>query len=176
MDLLLRQLTELGITGWQPFISQRSVPQPDVRRQAGRAERWERIAREAVKQCRRGRVPDLAGVGQFGDVLQNGARFDQRILFWEGARQALPPAPETIPTPPRKILVVVGPEGGFTETEAARAEECGFRLTALGPRILRAETAAVAACALVQHLYGDLGRVLAVSDAEARGGGDSETL
>ncbi len=176
MDLLLRQLTELGITGWQPFISQRSVPQPDARRQAGRTERWARIAREAVKQCRRGRVPDLAGVEPFEGVLQCGSLFDERLLFWEGARQALPSLPENICGASRKILMVVGPEGGFTEAEAARADACGFRLTALGPRILRAETAAVAACALVQHLYGDLGRVLDANDAEARGGGDCETL
>jgi 16S rRNA (uracil1498-N3)-methyltransferase len=56
----------------------------------------------------------------------------------------------------RRILVVVGPEGGFSDGEAASAEQAGFRLATLGPRILRAETATVAACALVQHLYGDL--------------------
>lgn len=176
MDLLLRQLTELGITGWRPFLSERSVPQPDTRRQAARAERWERIAREAVKQCRRGRVPDLASVGRFEEVLQNGGRFDERVLFWEGARRALPSVQETLSGAPRKILVVVGPEGGFTEAEAARADACGFRLTTLGPRILRAETAAVAACALVQHLYGDLGCVVDPNPADIRDDGASETI
>lgn len=155
MDLLLRQLTELGMTGWRPFMSARSIPQPDERRQATRSARWERIAREAVKQCRRGRVPALAPVVRFSDILGD-MNFDVRILFWEGARQSLPATPEGIPRGARRALVVVGPEGGFSEEEAAAAEKNGFRLATLGPRILRAETAAVVACALAQHLYGDL--------------------
>ena len=156
MDLLLRQLTELGMTRWLPFISERSVPQPDERRQASRAARWVRIAREAVKQCRRGRIPELSPVGRLDDVLREAPLFDTRILFWEGARHALPMIADSDPGGPRRILVVVGPEGGFSGEEAAAAEQAGFRLATLGPRILRAETAAVAACTLVQHLYGDL--------------------
>jgi 16S rRNA (uracil1498-N3)-methyltransferase len=174
MDLLLRQLTELGITGWRPFVSQRSIPQPDTHRQASRTERWERIAREAVKQCRRGRLPAVAPVGRFADILQVGERFDMRILFWEGARHALPALPAVDTVAPRKILMVVGPEGGFADEEARHARERGFRLAALGPRILRAETAAVAACTLVQHLYGDLRRVLGPDDTDGRHGGSSE--
>lgn len=156
MDLLVRQLTELGMTAWRPFISARAVSQPDARRQAARTERWERIAREAVKQCRRGRVPAIASVGQFEQVLEEGCRFETRIFFWEDARHPLPPMPEGRPEEMGKILLVVGPEGGFTAEEAAAAQQAGFRLAGLGPRILRAETAAVAACTLVQHLYGDL--------------------
>jgi 16S rRNA (uracil1498-N3)-methyltransferase len=159
MDLLVRQLTELGMTAWQPFISARSVPQPDARRQAARSERWERIAREAVKQCRRGRVPAIAPVGQFADILEAGRRFTTRIMFWEGARRSLPLEMEAAGDGPGTVLVAVGPEGGFTEEEAAAAEEAGFRLASLGPRILRAETASVAACTLAQHLYGDLTQV-----------------
>ena len=156
MDLLLRQLTELGMTRWLPFISERSVPQPDERRQASRAARWARIAREAVKQCRRGRIPELSPVGRLDNVLREAPRFDTRILFWEGARHALPMVADSDPGGIRRILVIVGPEGGFSDGEAASAEQAGFRLATLGPRILRAETATVAACSLVQHLYGDL--------------------
>lgn len=174
MDLLVRQLTELGITGWRPFIAARSVPQPDARRQAMRAQRWERIALEAVKQCRRGRLPDLAPVARFAEILQIGAHYDACVLFWEGSRHPLPILPEKEGATPRKVLVVVGPEGGFTDEEAAQAEGCGFRLAALGPRILRAETAAVAACALVQHLYGDLRRVVNPDDDDVSPDGDSE--
>ena len=156
MDLLLRQLTELGMTGWLPFISERSVPQPDERRQASRAARWARIAREAVKQCRRGRIPELSPVGRLDDVLEAGSRFDTRIMFWEGARQSLPMMAESDPAGARRVLMIVGPEGGFSDKEASAAEQAGFRLATLGPRILRAETATVAAGTLVQHLYGDL--------------------
>lgn len=164
MDLLLRQLTELGMTRWLPFISERSVPQPNERRQASRAARWARIAREAVKQCRRGRIPALSPVGRLDDVLREGLRFDTRIMFWEGARQALPMMGDSDSATSRRVLMVVGPEGGFADHEAAAAEQAGFRLATLGPRILRAETATIAAGTLVQHLYGDLGQAPPFSD------------
>ena len=172
MDLLLRQLTELGMTRWLPFISERSVPQPDERRQASRAARWARIAREAVKQCRRGRIPDLSAVGRLDDVLKEGFHFDTRIMFWEGARHALPQTADGDPDGSRQVLIIVGPEGGFSDEEAAAAEQAGFRLATLGPRILRAETATIAASTLVQHLYGDLRKappssVIPDGDAEA---------
>ncbi|MGD9332180.1 MAG: RsmE family RNA methyltransferase [Desulfobacterales bacterium] len=173
MDLLVRQLTELGMTGWHPFISARSVPQPGKGRQASRADRWARIAREAVKQCRRGRVPDMAPLGQFADVLNNSHHFDTRILFWEGAGQALPVAPEEAPVGDRRILMVVGPEGGFSDGEAHAAQAAGFRLATLGPRILRAETATIAACTLVQHLYGDLSQAPPQDGVSARDDGAS---
>ena len=176
MDFLVRQLTELGMTAWRPFISARAVPQPDARRQAARSERWERIAREAVKQCRRGRVPAIAPVVPFDQMLVEGRRFDTRLLFWEEARQPLPPVPERPPEEMGKILVVVGPEGGFTAEEAAAAGQAGFRLAGLGPRILRAETAAVAACTLVQHLYGDLAQGPPADEPRSSDDGDSEWI
>lgn len=159
MDLLLRQLTELGMTRWLPFISERSVPHPDDRRQASRAARWERIAREAVKQCRRGCVPEIAPVGRLDDVLREGRNYENRIMFWEGARHPLPVNADSDPHGPRRVLLIVGPEGGFSDEEAAAAEQAGFCLATLGPRILRAETATIAAGTLVQHLYGDLRQV-----------------
>ena len=176
MDLLVRQLTELGMTAWQPFISARSVPQPDARRQAARSQRWERIAREAVKQCRRGRVPAIGSVGQLADILEEGQRFETRILFWEGARRPLPMAAEKPPDSAGNTFVVVGPEGGFAKEEAAAAEKAGFRLASLGPRVLRAETAAVAACTLVQYLYGDLTQAPPIEDDESSDGGACESI
>lgn len=167
MDSLVRQLTELGMTAWRPFISMRSVPQLDARRQVERGKRWERIAREAVKQCRRGRVPAIVPVGQFADVLEASRRFTTRILFWEGARQPLSPAMEVTENRSGTVFVIVGPEGGFTEEEATAAEAAGFRLASLGPRILRAETAAIAACALVQHLFGDLTQVPPIENGQS---------
>ena len=159
MDLVLRQLTELGMTAWLPFISSRSVPQPDARRRASRLNRWERIAQEAVKQCRRGKVPQIEMVESLEDILDRRPQYHDGIMFWEGARDPLPVVPAGDASAPRRVLVMIGPEGGFSEAEAARAEQAGFRLATLGPRILRAETASVAAGALVQHLFGDLGQI-----------------
>ena len=156
MDDLIRQLTELGIHRWIPFYAARSVPVPGKKGMGTRLNRWEKIALEAVKQCRRGRVPYIAPADDFGAMLAISAGSDLKILFWEGAPQAFD-IPGTASPKPERITVVVGPEGGFDPGEIQRAKEHGFLTTGLGPRILRAETAALAACTLVQYHFGDIG-------------------
>jgi 16S rRNA (uracil1498-N3)-methyltransferase len=156
MDNLIRHLTELGIDRWMPFYAARSVPVPGKKGLGARLERWEKIAREAVKQCRRGQVPQIAPAENFKDVLVAAVGYDLNVIFWEGAPQAFN-IPGSAPQTPKKIMVVVGPEGGFDPGEVQRAQEHGFLTTGLGPRILRAETATLAACTLVQYRFGDMG-------------------
>ncbi len=155
MDDLIRQLTELGIRRWVPFYAARSVPVPAKKGLGTRLKRWEKIATEAVKQCRRGRIPHITPVNDFDAMLAMSAGNDLKILFWEGASQAFDTSGTTAPKP-QKIMLVVGPEGGFDPGEVKRAQEHGFLTTGLGPRILRAETATLAACTLVQHRFGDM--------------------
>lgn len=158
MDVLVRQLTELGIHRWMPYIAGRSVARPDARRLGKRKERWEKIAREAVKQCRRTRIPEIGSLLTFDEMLDYGEPFDIRIFFWEKARDPLCRIPsDRRAEKTRRAFVVLGPEGGLTDREADQAKERGFAATALGPRILRADTATLAACALVQHIWGDMG-------------------
>jgi 16S rRNA (uracil1498-N3)-methyltransferase len=158
MDRLVRQLSELGAARWMPFISDRSVARPEGGRALARQERWRKIAVEALKQCRRGDLMQIDDIVGFDRLLERAPAHDLRIVFWEQAR-----APLTAqrfsgsPAGPASVLIVLGPEGGFTEAEVRAAEAAGFISASLGPRILRAETAAVAACAIVQHLFGDLG-------------------
>ena len=156
MDGVIRALTELGLTTWMPFVSERSVAQPSPRRLLARQERWARIARAAVKQCGRRRQPQIQIVAGLTDIVQAAADFDHKIMFWEeaGARPLNLPG-HASPAGQGNVLLVIGPEGGFSAAEAATARRAGFRLCSLGPRILRAETAAVAALALVQYLFGD---------------------
>ena len=156
MDDLIRQLTELGIDCWVPFYAARSVPVPGKKGLGTRLKRWEKIALEAVKQCRRGRVPHITPADDFDAMLAMSAASDLKILFWEGAPQAFD-IPGTTPPTPEKIMVVIGPEGGFDPGEVQRAKAHGFLTTGLGPRILRAETATLAACTLVQYRFGDMG-------------------
>jgi 16S rRNA (uracil1498-N3)-methyltransferase len=156
MDDLIRGLTELGIDCWKPFYASRSVPVPKSAALEKRLRRWEKIALEAVKQCRRGCVPTIAPADTFDDILASSTDCDLKLLFWEGASRAFN-LPRQAPRSPQKIMVVVGPEGGFNPEEVQRAQAHEFFTTGLGPRILRAETATLSACALVQYRFGDMG-------------------
>jgi 16S rRNA (uracil1498-N3)-methyltransferase len=159
MDLLVRQLTELGITRWIPFIAKRSVPRPDKKRLFTRTERWKKIAKEALKQCKRCCSPEIGATVSFEEVLNLGKDSDLKIVFWE--EESKPVNKELTVSdlkPPEKIFILLGPEGGFTLKEVENAKESGFITASLGPRILRAETATIAACTLLQYLFGDMGK------------------
>jgi 16S rRNA (uracil1498-N3)-methyltransferase len=167
MDEVIRPLTELGIDCWMPFYAARSVPVPGKKGLKKRLDRWEKIALAAVKQCRRGRLPEITPVSTFDDMLAASAGCELKLIFWEGASGALD-LPRTAPRKPQKIMVVVGPEGGFDPDEVRRAQAHGFLSTGLGPRILRAETAALSACALIQYRFGDMGASHSHSTATQR--------
>lgn len=156
MDGLVRQLSELGIIKWIPFIAERSVPRPDKKQLSVRTKRWEKISKEAIKQCKRGCIMEIGGTVSFEEILNLSQIADFKIAFWEDELQSLN---AKLPRPDlkiNKIYVLLGPEGGFTKQEIENARDRGFVTASLGPRILRAETATVAACVLLQHLFGDM--------------------
>ena len=157
MDLLVRQLTELGISRFVPVMARRSVARPDARRMAGRLARWRKIAAEALKQCRRGRIPKVEAACDLDAALAAAGACDLKIVFWEAACRPLNDILAAAPPAVHSAALLLGPEGGWEEGEVAAAEGAGFAVASLGPRILRAETAALAACTLVQHRLGDLG-------------------
>ncbi len=158
MDDLIRQLTELGATRFLPFISQRSIPRPDKKRLLLRTQRWGKIARESLKQCRRSSVMKVEEIVSFDSMLNLAGGSDLKIAFWEDAVQPTQSVVElTGKTAVKRIVAILGPEGGFTQEEMDRATAAGFKTASLGPRILRAETAAITACALLQYLFGDMG-------------------
>ena len=158
MDDLVRKLSELGVAGWIPFFSEHSIARPDKNRLAGRVQRWKRIATEALKQCRRATLLEISNATSFEDLLALSKSCDLKIVFWEKETQPLKgDMVSKTKTPLKSIMVMLGPEGGFTEQEIETARQNGFVTAGLGPRILRAETATLAASALVQYLYGDLG-------------------
>ncbi len=153
LDLVIEKAVELGVSELRPFTCERSISQAS----AARRDRWIRIARGAAKQCQRSVVPDIAAPLPFDELLSS-TTAAVRLLFWEHC----PPTGLEVPAPQPptsvSVLAAVGPEGGFTAAETDRAMRAGFRLVGLGPRILRAETAAIAAVTLCQFLWGDLGR------------------
>lgn len=146
LDWVIEKATELGVTAILPFTSMRSQTTGD------RVERWCRIADSAAAQSGRVRSPRISPVVTFDQMLAATRACDHRLLFWERGTRPLAPIAGK-----KNVLVVTGPEGGFADTEAESAAGEGFDLVGLGPRILRAESAAIAAVALAQYLWGDLG-------------------
>lgn len=155
MDLLVRPLTEIGVNGWMPFQAKRSVSVPDKMRLQARYQRWQKLSQEAVKQCGRSRMMRIEPAWSLEAVLEHARDYDLKLVFYENAPSKS--LSDYGNQGPAKVFILVGPEGGFKAAEVADAEAMGFRVVGMGPRILRAETAALAACTLVQYIYGDLG-------------------
>ncbi len=156
MTWVIQKATELGVARLVPLETERVVARPAGERTGARRARWERVAREAVKQCGRARVPAVEAVRPLRDLLAETRAHDAAWLCWEGGGPSVARLAREAGRP-RRLLLLVGPEGGFTREEVQRAEAAGARLVGLGPRILRAESAAIVAIALCQHLFGDLG-------------------
>jgi 16S rRNA (uracil1498-N3)-methyltransferase len=164
MDDIVRQLTELGITAWVPFMASRSVARPEPKQLEKRKDRWKNISQQAIKQCRRGRALEIGDTLTYEEVIKAAADFDIRIAFWENEPQTLGEIVHSINADNvEKVFVLLGPEGGLTEKEIDSARNSGFITAGLGPRILRAETATLTACALVQFLFGDMGKKILTS-------------
>ncbi len=150
LDRVVELATEMGARELVAFSSRNSEPL-DAERQVRRLRRWERLAREALKLCRRTRLPRLA-MSDFDSLLTRPE--EVRILFYEGEKGGLTPAAS--PSRPAGVLLIIGPEGGFAPEEVSLAREAGCLVAGLGPRRLRVETAAAAALGLAQFLWGDL--------------------
>jgi 16S rRNA (uracil1498-N3)-methyltransferase len=162
MDWIVQKTTELGVAAIIPVAAGRSVARVEPGAAAPRRARWEKIAREAARQCGRADVPiireplALAGALDAGREEARGA--GAQLALWEASRgrslrQALATVPEsTTPT----VTLLIGPEGGFAASEMSAATDAGFEVVGLGPRILRVETAAVVAVALAQAAAGGL--------------------
>lgn len=146
MDLVVEKATELGVARLAPFTCRRAVAQ------SARVERWRRIALAAAKQCGRTRVPVVDAPVPLSGLL-HAPWPGLRLVAWEGEHET---ALAALPARAEAVGVLVGPEGGLAEDEVADARAHGFTPLTLAPRILRAETAAIAAVALCQHRWGDL--------------------
>ena len=167
-EWVLQKATELGIARFVPVISQRSVVRPAATI-LKKYDRWQAIIREAAEQCGRGRIPDLAPPLDWEVAIQDAHGL--RLLPWEEQTTGLPTIKDAItasqstssltphsgvppgPPTPRSISLLIGPEGGIGGDEAAAAQTAGWQPVNLGPRILRAETAAITSTVLVMtHL------------------------
>ena len=157
LDLIVQKLTELGAACVAPVKMERCVVKLDGKDAEKRRERLQRIAREAAKQCKRGHVPEVL-VPQTWKQLEGDMReHDLLLVPWEDAAgYGICAAHGEFPDA-RDIGIVIGPEGGMSASEVEALIALGAKPVTLGPRILRTETAAVAACAMTMTLWGDLG-------------------
>jgi len=150
MDLVLQKATELGVATIQPVVTARSVVRLASERLERRAAHWRNVVISACEQCGRNRVPELEGMLSFAQFMARAPNAGTRLLLALDAdhrlRDLAPAAP---------VHVLVGPEGGLAPEERTLAVAAGFVPVRFGPRVLRTETAPLAALAALQALWGD---------------------
>jgi 16S rRNA (uracil1498-N3)-methyltransferase len=154
-DLVVQKATELGAERIAPFAAERSVVRLHADRGDDRARRWRRIAEEAARQCGRADVPEVAAPVPLAAALAALPPGTAVLAFHPGGA----PLAALAPGAAGGWAAVVGPEGGLTDGELRACEEAGARRVSLGPRVLRAETAAIVAVTLLQARFGDLAGV-----------------
>lgn len=151
MDLALQKAVELGVRRIVPLLCEHGNVKLDAAQNMHRQEHWRRIIISACEQCGRNRLPELDLTQRLADWVGTDTNAVKLILHTRnGARLS------TLTAPPGSLTLLAGPEGGFSEEEVAIAEGSGYRPVTLGPRILRAESAALAAIAACQVLWGDM--------------------
>ncbi len=157
-DLIVQKTTELGVKSIIFYRARRSVPSLRDKARQRRLVRWRAVALGAVKQCRRSRVPSLDLVPCLSEAIGALPQPSCLLFFDEMGGLPLSEAIQEMKdlSPPPPLALLIGPEGGFTGEERTMVLEKGFRACSLGPRVLRAETAAIVATALVQEGLGDI--------------------
>jgi len=155
MELIIQKATELGVSCICPFKSKHSISLEERESDQPKAHRWQQIALKAAKQSRRASVPLVAPYCSFAQALDLARPLELKVMLWEKEQRRLASLIRDMPAP-KGIALMVGPEGGWAEEEVQQARQAGFALAGLGGRILRTETAAIAACAILQYEWGGL--------------------
>jgi 16S rRNA (uracil1498-N3)-methyltransferase len=152
MDFTVQKAVELGVTEIFPVETRRSVMRLAQERAERRVEHWQNLAISACEQCGRNRVPVIHPVSGLADWLgaHPSTQAELRVILSAGAAMRLRDL-----SPATRVQLLAGPEGGFTPEEVELAQACDFTAVRLGPRILRTETAAIAALAAIHTLWGD---------------------
>jgi len=159
MEWIVRTVTELGVARILPLLTERTVVRLEPGRWRERARRWQRVAREAAKQCGRPVIPMVEAPCPIQEFAEADWAANLRLCLWEGERRGLSEVLEKTAGPMASALLVVGPEGGLARREVEALAARGFKIAGLGPRILRTETAGPVGVALLQARFGDLGAV-----------------
>ena len=148
-EWILQKATELGVHEIIPLKTRLSDIEIPGGKIALRLERWDRIVREASKQCRRFAAPRVHAPRAFPEFLSiEELSALPRFLFYEKATEPWHPDPGMLSS---RVVLCIGPEGGWDDSEIGQAKQAGYQIFNLGPWILRAETAAIAAVSIIQH-------------------------
>jgi len=153
MDLIVQKATELGVARIVPVLAERSIVKLDAGQRERKREHWQAIAVAACEQCGRNRVPAICEPRAFGDSLQDLPAESLRCLLAADGGRALTEA--VVQARHQPIVLLIGPEGGLSESERGFAQVNGFIACRMGPRIMRTETAGLAALAALQAVAGD---------------------
>jgi 16S rRNA (uracil1498-N3)-methyltransferase len=148
-EWMLEKCVELGVTSFVPLKTSRSHAEPGP----NRMNRWRKILLSAMKQSRRSVLPGINPCRTFQSIIGDAPKYDQSLIFHESSVDCLSRHRVQYPVQPEsEILIMTGPEGGFTETEITIARDHGCAVLSLGVRRLRSETATVAACSVFSIL------------------------
>lgn len=157
MDFIIQKVTELGANEILPVESMFSIVKLDNKKKKERTERWQKIAYEAAKQSKRAIVPHVEMPMTLEEAFRKLPTDALKIVLWESEDTVglanLYNASNNI----TQVALIIGPEGGFSEEEIILAQRYGIKSVSLGKRILRTETAGIAALAITQFVLGDLG-------------------
>lgn len=152
MDYIVQKCVELGISRIVPMISARCVSRPDEKSLRKKNARWQKIALQAAMQSRRGIIPEVCPCVSFDKATELAAGNDTNVFFYEMGGQ---PVREILNEKPQTIGMFIGSEGGFEEAEVQKALQGGCKTATLGRRILRAETAPLAALSVIMYQTGN---------------------
>lgn len=152
LEFIVQKAVELGVSEIVPVLTRFCVSRPDHSAAAGKAARLQKIAEEAAKQSGRGIIPQVLPLCPFAEAIAGMKTFGRAILFYENAGLPLRGA---LVESPGSLAVMIGGEGGFSPEEAGLAGQNGIALASLGPRILRCETAGIAAISAILFALGE---------------------
>ncbi|WP_371370634.1 16S rRNA (uracil(1498)-N(3))-methyltransferase [Sporomusa aerivorans] len=157
MDFIVQKAVELGVYGIIPAATEHCVVKYDAAKKADRVTRWQKIAREAAKQCGRSHIPHIYPVMALNDIFANSEFASvHKIMLYEG--QAAEGLKQVLAAGKKQAcMLFIGPEGGFSSGEVNLCQQHGAKIVSMGPRIMRTETAALAALVSVMYECGDLG-------------------
>ena len=150
-EFIIEKSTELGVDQIYPLLTERTVVTLEPAKTAKKLSRWQKIALEAARQSRRLSVPEVKPPLPFKELLEKLSSYSLSLVFWEEStswlnEQQLKPLKEG------RLAIIIGPEGGFSQQEVEQLKKVGALEVSLGPRILRTETAPLAALAVINFL------------------------